>query len=119
MERERKGVGRERDKEGMGRAKGREQEKSGREREELYTPGKQIQEAGKSLFYRKQKRKTSLEKQDKFFFFWFAIDQFEFFVHSHFLILPNRKTLKTFYKKKLFTKNVLRRKKWSLRLIFC
>ena len=82
MERERKGVGRERDKEGMGRAKGREREKSGREREELYTPGKQIQEAGKSLFYRKQKHKTSLEKQDKFFFFGLPLTNLSFlFTH--------------------------------------
>jgi hypothetical protein len=78
MEREREGVGRERDREGMGKERDREREKEeqkgesekrvGEREKELHTPEKQIQEAGESLFYGKQKRKTSPEKQDKFFF---------------------------------------------------
>jgi hypothetical protein len=68
---EREGVGRERDREGMGKERDKEREKEeqkGERENELYTPGKQIQEAGESLFYGKQKRKTSPEKQDKIFF---------------------------------------------------
>ena len=56
---------------------------------------------GESFFYGKQNRKTSPEKQDKFFF-WFSVDQFEFSIYSHFLTLPNTGKLV-----KSFTENVL------------
>ena len=67
---------------------------------------------GESFFYGKQKRKTSPEKQDKFFF-WFSVDQFEFSIDSHFLTLPNTKKLV-----KSFTENVLRWFQRSLRLVY-
>ena len=45
-------------------------------------------EEEESLFYGKQKSKTSPEKQDKFFSFGFPLTNL-FSVDSHFLTLPN------------------------------
>ncbi len=101
------------------RARQRERKKSEkrvgeREREGAYLTDsrKSGLKRGRACFVENRSVKQ-VRKNKTIFFFWFSVDQFEFFVDSHFLTLPNTGKLV-----KSFTENVLHRNKRSLRLVY-